>query len=232
MSKSVTFCLPASNAPRHLPRSSFVAPKTTWPVRTQAVATTTNSSQTTNSSTTPTASQPSTTSVSVLPAKGAYPQTVAVSSSPAHSPSPHTQANFSLRVRGSPSTHATTASYDGNGKGSPVLAHSVESTHLGSKPRVEPSSNHALNLSKLSKMAEQVRTQSNAASHNLVRAAKYEVSRMYEFLIKLEEEIKLTHKARHTLEMAVQDIRKSISLNQQTISSQQKKTRGNEVSSI
>ena len=79
-------------------------------------------------------------------------------------------------------------------------------------------------------MAEQVRKQSNAASHDLVRAAKYEVSRMHQYLIKVEDEIKLTHKARHTLDMAVQDIRKSISLNQQTTSSQQKKSRGSEVS--
>ena len=128
-------------------------------------------------------------------------------------------------------THVTTRNHDADTKGSPVLAHSTESTYPGSKSRVESLANNALNLSKVSKIAEHVRKQSNAASHDVVRVAKYEVSRMYEYLIKVEDEIKLMHKARHTLEMAVQDFRKSISLNQQTISSQQKKTRGSEVSS-
>ena len=127
-------------------------------------------------------------------------------------------------------THAATSVHDLNGKGSPTFAHSTARSHPASKSRVEPASENALNLSKVGKLVEQVRTQSNAASHDVVRAAKYEVSRMYEYLIKVEEEIKLTHKARHTLELAVQDIRKSISLNQQTISSQQKKARGSEVS--
>ena len=128
-------------------------------------------------------------------------------------------------------TQTSTSAHDVNGKGSPVFAHSSARNYPASKSRVQPAADNALNLSKVGKIAEQVRTQSNAASHDVVRAAKYEVSRMYEYLVKVEEEIKLTHKARHTLEMAVQDIRKSISLNQQTISSQQKKARGSEVSS-
>lgn len=232
MSKSVTFCIPASDAPHHLPRSSFVPPKSTWPVRASLAPTTSSPAHSSSSGTAAaiTASpQARTTSVSVLPSKGTYPQTVVVSLSPVLSPSPQAPLSPSQSMQGSSLIRASIPSSGGEGDYTSA-AHSTDSSCPGSKSRVEPMANNIFNLSKVSKVTEQMRKQTNSASHDLVRTAKYEVSRMREFVLKVEEETKLTNKARHTLEMAVQDIRKSISVNQQTISSQQKKTRGGEVS--
>lgn len=80
---------------------------------------------------------------------------------------------------------------------------------------------------KASVVAEKLRQQSNFASHDHIRSIKYEVAKLHEHLLKVEEEIKNCNKGRHTLEIAIQDIRRSISVNQQSLSTQQKKTRGN-----
>lgn len=63
-----------------------------------------------------------------------------------------------------------------------------------------------------------------------MRSLKHDVSQLREHLLKVEEEIKNLNRGRNTLEIAVQDIRKALSVNQQSISTQQKKSsRGEEV---
>ena len=79
------------------------------------------------------------------------------------------------------------------------------------------------------KTAADIREQTNAASHNHTRSLKYDVGKLRESLLKVEEEIKHLNRGRHTLEMGIHDIRKALSVNQQSISNQQKKSRGTEV---
>ena len=76
-------------------------------------------------------------------------------------------------------------------------------------------------------VAEKLRQQTNSINHDYIRSIKYEVAKLHEHLLKVEEEIKNSNKGRQTLEMAIQDIRRSISVNQQSLSTQQKKTRCN-----
>lgn len=78
------------------------------------------------------------------------------------------------------------------------------------------------------KTAADIREQTNAASHNHTRSLKYDVGKLRESLLKVEEEIKHLNRGRHTLEMGIHDIRKALSVNQQSISNQQKKSRGTE----
>lgn len=74
-------------------------------------------------------------------------------------------------------------------------------------------------------IAEKMRKQFNHQIHEHVKNVKYELASLHEHLLKLEEEIKLGNKAKNSLETAIQEIRKSISVNQQSISAQQKKRR-------
>ena len=77
-----------------------------------------------------------------------------------------------------------------------------------------------------------VRERTNSASRDSVRMLKYSVVKLRESLLKIEEEIKRMTRGKNTLELAVQDIRKAISVNQQSVSMQQKKTRVETVCSI
>ncbi len=74
-------------------------------------------------------------------------------------------------------------------------------------------------------IAEKMRQQSNNIVHEHVRNVKYDLASLHEHLLKLEDEIKLANKGKIALEIAIQDIRRGISVNQQTISAQQKKRR-------
>ncbi len=79
-------------------------------------------------------------------------------------------------------------------------------------------------------VAKDLRHKSNSISHKYTRSAKYDVSQMREHLLKVEEEIKNLNRGKSTLELSVQDVRKALSINQQSISTQQKKSsRGEEV---
>ena len=80
-------------------------------------------------------------------------------------------------------------------------------------------------------VAKGIREQTNSATHQHVRSAKQDVSQLREHLLKVEEEIKNLNRGRSTLEISIQDSRKALSVNQQSISTQQKKSsRGEEVS--
>ena len=72
-----------------------------------------------------------------------------------------------------------------------------------------------------------VRERTNSASRENMRILKYNVVKLRESLLKVEDEIKQMTRGKHALELAVQDIRKTISINQQSVSMQQKKTRDN-----
>ena len=79
-------------------------------------------------------------------------------------------------------------------------------------------------------IAGQVRCTTNSSCHEHIRALKYDVARLREQLLKIEEEIKNMNRGRTTLELAIQDVRKALSVNQQSISTQQKKSsKGDEV---
>ena len=77
-----------------------------------------------------------------------------------------------------------------------------------------------------------VRERTNSASREQVRSLKYSVARLRESLLKVEEEVKMMARGRRTLEMAVQDVRRAISVNQQSVSMQQKKTRAEMVRAL
>ncbi len=80
-------------------------------------------------------------------------------------------------------------------------------------------------------IARDGREKTNSVVHQHVRSMKQDVSRLREHLLKVEEEIKNLNRGRRTLEMSVLDLRKSLSVNQQSITTQQKKSsRGEEVS--
>lgn len=82
----------------------------------------------------------------------------------------------------------------------------------------------------VSQLASQVRERVNSSSHDRIRSLKYEVAKLREHLLKVEEEVKHLNRGRRTLELAVEDIRRAISVNQQSHSSQLKRTRGSGVS--
>ena len=76
-----------------------------------------------------------------------------------------------------------------------------------------------------------VRERTNSASRENMRLLKYNVAKLREHHLKVEEEIKHLTRGKSTLELAVQDIRRAISVNQQSVSMQQKKTHLQTVSS-
>lgn len=73
------------------------------------------------------------------------------------------------------------------------------------------------------------RERTNSASRDNIRSLKYGVARLRESLLRVEEEVKRMTRGRRTLELAVQDVRRAISVNQQSVSVQQKKTRAQTV---
>lgn len=78
-------------------------------------------------------------------------------------------------------------------------------------------------------VAEKLRQDTNNDCFHHIRSVKYHVAVLHKHLLKIEEEIKMMSKGRRMLEIAIQDSRKSLSVNQQSLSTQQKRTRGNEV---
>ncbi len=86
-----------------------------------------------------------------------------------------------------------------------------------------------MTASQVSQVASQLRERANTSSHDRVRSLKFEVARLREHLLKAEEEVKHLSRGRRTLELAVEDIRRAISVNQQSHSSQLKKSRGDGV---
>ena len=87
-----------------------------------------------------------------------------------------------------------------------------------------------LNPSGTAKLVNSMRERTHSACHNDVRVLKYNVAKLREHLLKVEDEIKHMNRGRATLEVAVQDVRRAISANQQSVSAQQKKARLDSVS--
>ena len=81
----------------------------------------------------------------------------------------------------------------------------------------------------LSAAVNAARERTNSASRENTRVLKYGVARLRESLLGVEEEVKRMTRGRRTLELAVQDVRRSISVNQQSLSVQQKKARAQTV---
>lgn len=96
-------------------------------------------------------------------------------------------------------------------------------------PLVERQMFSRMSPSQVTQVANQVRERANASCHEHIRSLKYEVAKLREHLLRLEEEIKHLNRGRHTLEIAIQDMRKALSVNQQSLSTQQKKSRDGQV---
>ena len=97
-------------------------------------------------------------------------------------------------------------------------------------PLVERQTYSRISPSHAIQVGSQVRERSSISCHSHVRLVKYEVAKLREHLLKVEEEIKHLNRGRHTLELAIQDVRKALSVNQQSLSTQKKKSRGDHVS--
>lgn len=76
----------------------------------------------------------------------------------------------------------------------------------------------------ITKMVYQIREQTNVSCLDYARWMKHDVAKLREHLVKMEDEIKLASKAKTTLDARVFDVRKCLSVNQQSISAQQKKS--------
>lgn len=79
--------------------------------------------------------------------------------------------------------------------------------------------------SEVARVASKLRETTNSKSHDDARSLKFEAAKLREHLLKVEEEIKHLTRGKHTLEIAIQDTRRALSVNQQSLSTQQKKTR-------
>lgn len=77
----------------------------------------------------------------------------------------------------------------------------------------------------VTKMTFQVREQTNVLSLEHVRWIKYDVAKLREHLVKVEEEVKLANRGKIVLDARIFDLRKSLSVNQQSVNAQQKKSR-------
>ena len=135
------------------------------------------------------------------------------------SPRPHDDET-GLRPQSRPSSEQKDISYTMKEKTKPQHTNHSSITrqqhHVRVHTRLKPSDTaQAINA---------VRERTNSASRDDTRLMKYNVARLREHLLKVEEEIKQMTRGKCTLEFAVQDIRKAISVNQQSVSMQQKKT--------
>ena len=75
-------------------------------------------------------------------------------------------------------------------------------------------------------LARELRHGTNSTSHDHVRRVKYQVAKLREQTLKVEEDVRQSSKTKHVLELAILDMRKALSINQQSLSTQQKKMRG------
>lgn len=89
---------------------------------------------------------------------------------------------------------------------------------------VTPGAAKVMQSSQVTKMSHHVREQTNGSCFDHVRCMKHEVAKMREHLVKMEDEIKLANRAKSVLDVKIFDLRKCLSVNQQSISAQQKKS--------
>lgn len=111
-----------------------------------------------------------------------------------------------------------------------ALPDSIHGTHH--KTPILPSSDSyaaRMTSSEAARIAQQVRDKSSAVAHEHVRVLKYDVAKLREHLLKVEELVRVLSRGKGTLELAVQDVRKDLSTNQQSLDMQQKKSRNREV---
>lgn len=92
------------------------------------------------------------------------------------------------------------------------------------RPTGRKFSHSSTTTSQVRKMVFQAREQTNVSSHDHVRWMKHDMAVLREHLVKMEEEIKLANKAKVLLDTKIFDLRKCLSVNQQSVSSQQKKS--------
>ena len=100
-------------------------------------------------------------------------------------------------------------------------------------PLLDQHKSPSMSNTQVAQLAGHVRSTTNSSCHEHIRALKYNAARLREQLLKVEEEIKNMNRGRSTLEIAIQDVRKALSVNQQSISTQQKKSsKGDEVYTV
>ena len=140
----------------------------------------------------------------------------------------------SLATNGESTSSAETASIPDTVLSSVGANADLQSNQCGAHPKSSSSpltATHAprMTSSEAARVAQQVRDKSSAVAHEHVRAVKYDVARLREHLLRVEEQVKGLSRGKRTLELAVQDVRKDLSANQQSVGMQQKKTRNGEV---
>lgn len=78
--------------------------------------------------------------------------------------------------------------------------------------------------SQVTRMAYRVREQTNVSCLEHVRWMKHDVAKLREHLVKIDDEIKLANKAKVFLDTKIFDLRKCLSVNQQSVTAQQKRS--------
>lgn len=221
--KSVKFTIPVyveleGQSPCH-------SPKTPWPNKTSGISKTTQSSTIKQE-----IKQPS--QLSVKPVVTIKP-TVTITNSGVEKPKPVEPSKQSR-----PSTFTTSSGVQTKSSKEIYSRIGVQpsvNAETGQLQQTEPLTSTSISTKKSSPtikasiVAEKLRHQTNSTSLVYARAIKYQVAKLHEYLLKVEEEIKQMNKGRRTLELAIQDTRKTLSINQQSLSTHQKRTRGNEV---
>ena len=148
---------------------------------------------------------------------------------PARKLSPRPPEN-ELRPQSRPSSEQGTVCLGEKQKGQSARAH-VSSRVSRLRRDGRPVKTHRrVGASDTSRTIHAVREGTNSASRDCIRQLKYSVAKLREHLLKVEGEIKQMTRGKNTLELAVQDVRRAISVNQQSVSMQQKKTRVETVS--
>ena len=110
-----------------------------------------------------------------------------------------------------------------------TLSFKVDGTHTkktttGSKTTAPISSSQVINH------ANQVREQMNTTTHVHTRMMRHDVSILRSKMIKIDEEFRLASKSRALLESGLQEVRKSMSVNHQAISTHERRKKTSEVS--
>ena len=79
-------------------------------------------------------------------------------------------------------------------------------------------------IGQVTSLSLRIRDETNVACLDYARWMKHDMAKLREHVIKIEEEIRLGNKAKTTLDTKIFDLRKCLSVNQQSVSAQQKKT--------
>ena len=152
-------------------------------------------------------------------------------SEPARSPfsakSPNSQLNSSLT--GSSGQSSSPKAHTPSRYTPPGRIYVKPATSNGATTPLPGTPEEQITSARVVALARELRQGTNSASLDHVRTIKYQVAKLREQLLKVEEEVRHCSKSKHVLEIAILDVRKALSTNQQSLSSQQKKMRGTEV---